>query len=61
VLLPCSFLQINKMSRDEIESGLTFGGFLVFQCPLKPDAVEILKMLGDSSHRVRASLPSLRV
>ncbi|KZW01439.1 putative ATPase [Exidia glandulosa HHB12029] len=43
--------KIHKMHRDEIESGLTFGGFLVFQCPLKSDAVEVLKMLGDASHR----------
>ncbi|KAH7098014.1 hypothetical protein BKA62DRAFT_714380 [Auriculariales sp. MPI-PUGE-AT-0066] len=43
--------KINKMPREEIESGLTFGGFLVFQCPLKPDAVAVLKMLGDASHR----------
>ena len=45
-------VQINKLTRDEIESGLTFAGFLVFHCPLKPDAVESLKMLVDSSHRV---------
>lgn len=45
--------QINKLSRDQVESALTFAGFLVFHCPLKPDAVETLKMLVDSSHRVR--------
>lgn len=44
--------QINKLTRDEVESGLTFAGFLVFHCPLKSDAVESLKMLIDSSHRV---------
>lgn len=42
---------INKLPRDDIESGLTFAGFLVFHCPLKPDAVDSLKMLIDSSHR----------
>ena len=45
-------LQINKLHREEVESQLTFAGFLVFHCPLKPDAVETLKMLADSSHRV---------
>lgn len=30
-------------------------GFLVFHCPLKSDAVETLKMLADSSHRVSTS------
>ncbi|KIP05730.1 hypothetical protein PHLGIDRAFT_30782 [Phlebiopsis gigantea 11061_1 CR5-6] len=43
--------KINKLSRDKIESALTFVGFLVFHCPLKADAVETLKMLNDSSHR----------
>ena len=44
--------KINKLPRDQIESALTFVGFLVFHCPLKADAVETLKMLNDSSHRV---------
>ncbi|EIW70519.1 hypothetical protein TREMEDRAFT_43233 [Tremella mesenterica DSM 1558] len=43
--------EANKVIRDEVEGGLTFAGFLVFHCPLKPDAVETLKMLADSSHR----------
>ncbi|PFH48590.1 hypothetical protein AMATHDRAFT_76662 [Amanita thiersii Skay4041] len=43
--------QINKLAREKVESSLTFAGFLVFHCPLKPDAVEALKMLADSSHR----------
>lgn len=47
-------IQINKLHREDIESQLTFAGFLVFHCPLKPDAIETLKMLSDSSHRVRS-------
>ncbi|KAG1795219.1 hypothetical protein EV424DRAFT_1475431 [Suillus variegatus] len=43
--------KINKLSRENAESSLMFAGFLVFHCPLKPDAVETLKMLADSSHR----------
>lgn len=43
--------QISHVSRDQVESDLTFAGFLVFHCPLKPDAVQSLKMLADSSHR----------
>jgi magnesium-transporting ATPase (P-type) len=35
---------------------LKFVGFLVFHCPLKADAIESLKMLADSSHRVRDML-----
>lgn len=44
--------RINKLPREAVESNLTFAGFLVFHCPLKADAVEALKMLADSSHRV---------
>ncbi|KAJ7621138.1 hypothetical protein FB45DRAFT_798857 [Roridomyces roridus] len=43
--------RINKLPRDAVESQLNFAGFLVFHCPLKPDAIETLKMLADSSHR----------
>ncbi|KAI0946865.1 hypothetical protein AcW1_010201 [Taiwanofungus camphoratus] len=43
--------KINKLARDQVESSLVFVGFLVFHCPLKPDAVDALKMLADSSHR----------
>ncbi|KAJ9121558.1 hypothetical protein QFC22_002177 [Naganishia vaughanmartiniae] len=43
--------QITHVTRDQVESDLTFAGFLVFHCPLKPDAVKSLKMLADSSHR----------
>ncbi|KAG8899993.1 hypothetical protein FRB99_006331, partial [Tulasnella sp. 403] len=43
--------KINHLPREMAESGLTFAGFIVFHCPLKPDAVETLKMLADSSHR----------
>lgn len=43
--------QIDNIDRDEIETGLTFGAFLVFHCPLKDDAIETIKMLNESSHR----------
>lgn len=54
------YRQINDLSRESVESNLVFAGFLVFTCPLKPDAVATLKMLSDSSHRVgRASYLSM--
>lgn len=37
--------QITALSREEIESGLTFGGFAVFHCPLKEDSEPALRML----------------
>ena len=48
---------IVHLTREQVESNLRFAGFLVFHCPLKEDAVETLKGLADSSHRVR-ELPS---
>ncbi|KAF8908091.1 endoplasmic reticulum Ca-transporting P-type ATPase [Gymnopilus junonius] len=48
---PLSSDKINKLHRAEVESKLNFVGFLVFHCPLKPDAVASIKMLADSSHR----------
>ena len=46
-------LQINRMTREDAERSLSFAGFLVFHCPLKEDAAASIKMLADSSHRVR--------
>ena len=43
--------RINDMSRDDVESGLAFAGFLVLQCPLKEDAMSSVRMLNESSHR----------
>lgn len=44
--------RINNYSREDIESGLHFAGFLVLQCPLKDDAIKAVRMLNESSHRV---------
>ncbi|KAI5478803.1 cation-transporting ATPase 4 [Pseudohyphozyma bogoriensis] len=43
--------QMNAITRDQVESQLQFAGFLVFHCPLKPDAIQTIKDLNDSSHR----------
>ncbi|GAA6000885.1 hypothetical protein JCM10207_004705 [Rhodosporidiobolus poonsookiae] len=42
---------ITTISREQVEAQLDFAGFLVFHCPLKPDAVATLKDLADASHR----------
>jgi cation-transporting ATPase 13A1 len=39
-----------------VEKDLVFGGFLVFNCPLKDDAASTIRMLNESSHRVRSSV-----
>ncbi|KAI9752086.1 MAG: hypothetical protein M1835_001135, partial [Candelina submexicana] len=44
--------RINNLKREEVETGLTFAGFLVLQCPLKEDAKKAVRMLNESSHRV---------
>lgn len=44
--------RVNNYVREEIESELTFAGFLVLQCPLKEDAIKAVRMLNESSHRV---------
>ncbi|CAL5867891.1 uncharacterized protein PFLUO_LOCUS2113 [Penicillium psychrofluorescens] len=44
--------RINDYTRENIESGLAFAGFLVLQCPLKDDAINSVRMLNESSHRV---------
>ncbi|ODV81986.1 P-type ATPase [Suhomyces tanzawaensis NRRL Y-17324] len=46
-----SNVNVTKVKREEIESKLHFAGFIVFHCPLKPDAIETIKMLNESSHR----------
>lgn len=44
-------VNIVKIKRSDVESKLHFGGFIIFHCPLKPDAVETIRMLNESSHR----------
>lgn len=44
-------VNVVKVKREDVESKLIFGGFIVFHCPLKPDAIRTIKMLNESSHR----------
>lgn len=44
--------RINDLKREQVECDLHFAGFLVLQCPLKDDAVQAVRMLNESSHRV---------
>ncbi|GAB4853618.1 Probable manganese-transporting ATPase pdr2 [Ancistrocladus abbreviatus] len=38
------------LDRDVVESGLTFAGFAVFNCPIRPDSASVLSELKGSSH-----------
>ncbi|KAI9805122.1 MAG: hypothetical protein M1825_000956 [Sarcosagium campestre] len=44
--------KINNLKREDVECDLHFAGFLVLQCPLKDDAIQAVRMLNESSHRV---------
>lgn len=45
-----TYLQIK---REEAESELTFCGFLVSECPLKPDTKRVIRELKKSNHEVK--------
>jgi hypothetical protein len=40
-----SAVEISGLSREQVEAGLTFGAFAVFQCPLKEESEPALRML----------------
>ncbi|KAK8620697.1 hypothetical protein V6N13_067163 [Hibiscus sabdariffa] len=42
--------EARSMERDTVESGLTFAGFAVFNCPIRADSSTILSELKNSSH-----------
>ena len=47
-----SHQQVRDMTRNDVEKNLTFVGFLVISCPLKPDSKKIISEIVDSSHYV---------
>lgn len=42
--------EVRSLDRDLVESGLTFAGFAVFNCPIRPDSGTVLNELKGSSH-----------
>ncbi|KAF2308736.1 hypothetical protein GH714_014965 [Hevea brasiliensis] len=42
--------EARSLDRDVVESGLTFAGFAVFNCPIRADSATILSELKNSSH-----------
>ncbi|GLT26678.1 hypothetical protein SLA2020_017250 [Shorea laevis] len=42
--------EARNLDRDIVESGLTFAGFAVFNCPIRADSATILSELKSSSH-----------
>jgi len=44
--------QLKELKRDDIEQQLTFAGFVIISCPMKPDSKSVIKELVSSSHQV---------
>lgn len=42
--------EARSLERDTVESGLTFAGFAVFNCPIRGDSATVLNELKQSSH-----------
>ena len=40
-------------TREEAERDLIFAGFIIAECPLKPDTGDVIQELKDSSHEVK--------
>lgn len=41
---------LRALKREDVETNLHFAGFLVFECPLKPDSKDVIQQLIESSH-----------
>lgn len=44
--------QIRELKREDVECDLTFAGFVIISCPMKPDSKSVIKELVQSSHKV---------
>ncbi|KAL7124750.1 hypothetical protein ABFS83_14G070300 [Erythranthe nasuta] len=42
--------EARSLDRDTVESGLTFAGFAIFNCPIREDSASVLSGLKESSH-----------
>lgn len=44
--------RIRELKREDVECDLTFAGFVIISCPMKPDSKAVIKELVQSSHKV---------
>ncbi|KAM3172670.1 hypothetical protein ACTXT7_014059 [Hymenolepis weldensis] len=47
-----SHQQVRELKRENCECDLKFAGFVVISCPLKPDSLQVIQMLNNSSHHI---------
>ena len=50
---PSLISQLKEKERSQIERDLLFAGFLVLDCPLKPDSRRVIKELRTTGHQVK--------
>lgn len=48
-----SHAELMALTREEAEKDLIFAGFIVAECPLKPDTLGVIQELKESSHEVK--------
>lgn len=49
---PLSSQDLRELTRDRLEKNLTFAGFVIISCPLKPDSKAVIKEIVNASHSV---------
>ncbi|XP_015432152.1 PREDICTED: manganese-transporting ATPase 13A1 [Dufourea novaeangliae] len=49
---PLSFQDLRELTRENLEQNLTFAGFVIINCPLKPDSKAVIKEIVNASHSV---------
>lgn len=45
--------ELKQLKRSDVESQLSFAGFLIFECPLKSDSASVIKELKESGHETK--------
>ncbi|XP_076162802.1 endoplasmic reticulum transmembrane helix translocase [Ptiloglossa arizonensis] len=49
---PLSSQDLRELTRESLETNLSFGGFVIISCPLKPDSKAVIKEIVNASHSV---------
>jgi len=47
---------VRELSREDVEKDVTFVGFIIISCPLKPDSKAVVREIRDASHHVSLSI-----